>query len=82
MRRAALPLLILATVLVAALFAWLALNHGHLRTPPRGAVASGEPVTDRRPLPPFTAIDVTGMAEITSKFSLRDGKLPHAEIMT
>ena len=67
MRRAALPLLILGTVLVAALLAWLALNHGHLRPPARGAGAGpgDDMVSERQPVPPFNAIDVSGIAEIT-----------------
>jgi hypothetical protein len=65
MRRAVLPLLILATVLVAALLAWLVLGHGHFRGPGRHASASSEWVTESRQLGPFNALDIAGIAEVT-----------------
>lgn len=63
MRRSALPLVILAVVIVAAVLAWIAterlLGAGSLRSAPAGPVAS-----QTRALDPFTRIDVSGHLDV------------------
>lgn len=57
MRRATLPLLILACVVVAAALTWFTLN--------RGAGSGTEVTTEARVVEPFRRLDVTGYAEVT-----------------
>lgn len=59
MRRAVLPLLILAAVVLAALLAWLTLNRLHW-----GGGGGREVVAQSRPAGPFSHLDVTGRAEV------------------
>ena len=63
MRRAILPLLVLAAIATAAGLAWWTLSGGRW-----GGVGGGpgaDAVTETRTLPPFHAIDVSGIADIT-----------------
>ncbi len=62
MRRAVLPLVILATVVVAALLAWATLRGSHYRG--AGGAGGDDYVKESHTLAPFTAIDVTGLAEV------------------
>lgn len=67
MRRFALPLVIVGSVLLAALLTWIALSSATFapRVDPRSAApaaAGAAPVT--RSLPPFTRIDVSGTAKV------------------
>jgi hypothetical protein len=66
MRRFTLPLVILGSVAVAALLAWLALSMAFGDRRPRGdKPASRAETTVTRTLPPFRRLDVSGTAEIT-----------------
>ena len=60
MRRALLPLLILACVVIAAMLAWLTLNR--VRTP---AMATTTMTSETRSLAPFHRIEIGGIADVT-----------------
>lgn len=67
MRRFTLPLVILASVAIAALLAWLALStfsFGDRRPRAEPAANRAESVV-ARPLPPFKRLDISGTAEVT-----------------
>lgn len=67
MRRFALPLVILGSVLLAALLTWIALSNATFapRVDARGArAAAGGTTPVTQSLPPFTRIDVSGTAEV------------------
>lgn len=61
MRRALLPLLILAAIVVAAGLAWWTLAGGHWG----GNRGGGDTVTETHALPPFHAIDLSGIGDVT-----------------
>jgi hypothetical protein len=65
MRRATLPLLILACIAVAAALAWWTLNRA-------GGASAGEVVTENRAVAPFRKLDVTGNLDITLVASGRE----------
>lgn len=67
MRRFALPLVILGSVVLAALLTWIALSNATFapRVDARGAqAAAGDASPLTRSLPPFTRLDVSGTAEV------------------
>ena len=66
MRRATLPLLILACIAIAAALAWWTLNRGG------GGTAGGTVVTENRVVPPFRKLEVTGNADVTLVPSARE----------
>lgn len=88
MRRFALPLVILGSVLLAALLTWIALSYATFAPPVDGRSAQpgdrSSPVT--RTLPPFTRIDVSGTAEVvlvqgdSESVTSSDGALVSAKV--
>ncbi len=65
MRRASLPLVILAAVALAALLTWIALSTASFgNRPPRAEPGATRAETVTRSLPPFSRIDVSGTTEM------------------
>jgi len=62
MNRLVLPLVLLLAIAAAVAAAWFLLDRGFRQS---GTVRGGEMTTEQRPLPPFTRLDVGGMADIT-----------------
>lgn len=64
MRRLTLPIVIVGSILLAALLTWIALSNATLapRVSAKGTPAGATPVTEA--LPPFTRLDISGTAEV------------------